>query len=214
MTLTEIKNSLFGYNKNDVCRYVSELNEIHTAQTKALEDKLSQQSEEFGAKNSTLANENVQLKQSAEALNEEIENLKKIIHDLNNENNDLRKSYKNLEDEVSDLRSKSDVISTAIINAEKCASTMIDDATSRANSMIAEAEDKVDVEVKRLVTAKEYISEIRASVALTMKNIDNALSAAENNIETKRKDLTDTEDKKMSAREKFELLEKNIFKRA
>ena len=37
MTLTEIKKSLFGYNQQEVCRYVSELNEIHTAAQQANE---------------------------------------------------------------------------------------------------------------------------------------------------------------------------------
>lgn len=214
MTLTEIKNSLFGYNKHDVCRYVSELNEIHAAETKAAEERLTLQCEELTAKNNSLTAENAELKENAKALNEEVENFKKIIDNLKSENTDLKTTYKNLEDEVSDLRSKSDVISTAIINAEKCAGTLIDDATNRANTMVAEAEEKVNAEVRRLETAKQYISEIKSSIALTMKNIDSVLTTAENNIESRKVEIEETEDKKLSAREKFELLEKNIFKRA
>ena len=79
--------------------------------------------------------------------------------------------------------------------------------------MVSEAQDKVSEEVKRLETAKQYISEIKESVSLTMKNIENALTAAENDIANKKADVEDSS-KKVSAREKFELLEKNIFKRA
>ena len=213
MTLTEIKKSLFGYNQQDVCRYVSELNEIHTATQQANEEKLERISGELNEKNNKLIAENEELKSEAVALNTEISELKAVIESLKTENQELKTAYETLDNEVSDLRSKSDVISTAIINAEKCATTLIDDATNRANTMVLEAQDKVSEEVKRLETAKQYISEIKESVSLTMKNIENALTAAENDIANKKADVEDSS-KKVSAREKFELLEKNIFKRA
>ena len=56
--------------------------------------------------------------------------------------------YGKLEQEAGDLKARSELISTAILNAEKCAGKLIDDANERANDMITDAKDKVDAETK------------------------------------------------------------------
>ena len=122
--------------------------------------------------------------------------------------------YDALSMETEDIRSKSQVISTAIINAEKCASTLISDANIRAQDMITEAEDKVQKQVKKLETAKKYITEVRASVESTLTKIDAELSGISEDITVKTEYISADEDKKTSVREKFEMLEKSIFKRA
>jgi len=214
MTLTGIKTGLFGYNKKNVCQYVSDLNTVHDSEIKAIEEKLTQQVDELSKTNTSLASENAEFKATTDALNNEIAELKSIIEKLEAEKNDLAVSYAELESEVADLRGKSDIISAAIINAEKCAGTLIDDATNRANDMISDAENKVSVEVQRLDKAKQYIREIKSSVSLAMKNIENALGGIETDIDYKKTDIEDGETKKISVKEKFELFEKNLFRRA
>ena len=57
MTFNEIKNSLFGYSKTDVCHYITELNTLHDAQRMAAEDKLNEETEKFAKESEALRSE-------------------------------------------------------------------------------------------------------------------------------------------------------------
>lgn len=219
MTLNEIKLSLFGYNKNDVCSYISELNSIHSAEISAAEDRLKTESDSFAAERSTLSRENADLKENCGRLEEELCSLKERISELEEKNASLSEQYSRMKIEADDFRNKSELISTAIINAEKCAGELISDASDRASGMISDAEARVEQEVKRLDTAKRYIEEIRANVAATMKNIDSALSNAERNISSKKESLNkpavpDGDTDKQPSRDKFGILDRGLFRKA
>ena len=128
---------------------------------------------------------------------------------MEDENASLKESYSVLEAETRELREKSDVISTAIINAEKCATVMLSEADVRAKEMIDQAEVKVADEVKRLDTAKTYIMEVREAVDQALKKISAELGNIEEDIEDKKEDVY-SDEKKSGVREKFEM----FFKKA
>jgi len=214
MELTNIKGSVFGYSKKGVCQYISELNDIHSAEVEAIKGKNAEITENLEIRIRDLTSDNSSLNKDILELTKEINELKETLSALNEEKEALNKSYEELLKETEDLREKSDVISTAIINAEKCASSMINDANKRAQDMIDDAEDKVAIEVKRLETAKTYIEEVRNNVELTLKKIDSELGGIVTDIATKATSVNSFEDRKSSVKDKFGVLEKSFFKRA
>ena len=216
MELTEIKGSIFGYSKKSVCQYISELNVIQTAELGAEKAKAERAAIEYEDKiksldaiKSELESRNSALEEKIASLEAEVASLKEVCLKTEDDKNRVQAEYDVLLKETQQLRDKSDVISTAIINAEKCATTMINDADARAKEMIGEAEVKVADEVKRLETAKTYITEVRAAVEDTLKKIDRELGSIESDIADKAEDVY-SDDKKTGVREKFEML----FKKA
>lgn len=214
MELTEIKGTVFGYSKKGVCQYVSELNDIHATELDAQKQKFEKSIQNYNSQLKTVCEENIKLSEMVKSLSEELSAVKEKLSVSDAQNEALTRDYDTLSKETEDLRAKSDVISTAIINAEKCATSMINDANIRAKDMIDEAQVKVEDEVKRLNTAKTYISEVRDAVEETLKKIDAELGDIENDIAVKVDEVSPSESKKSSVKEKFGLLEKTLFKRA
>ncbi len=212
MELSEIKSRVFGYSKKSVCQYISELNTLHEAEIEAQKDKSDKRAENYNSQIKNLSDTNAGLNKELTALKDELESLRARVAELEEINSSITESYDALSKETEDLRNKSDVISTAIINAEKCASSMLSEANTRAQDMIDEAHTKVEDEVKRLETAKKYITEVRGAVEHTLKKIDAELGDIEKDISFKTQSVT--EDKKSTVKEKFGMLDKTFFKRA
>jgi len=215
MELKEIKGSLFGYSKKSVCKYISELNQLQGTELAAEKENAEKARKDYEAQIDTLKGEKTDLENGNNiladrvcALEEELNNLKETYEQLASANAALQQKYDELEAETEDLRSKSDVISTAIINAEKCATGMINDADARAKEMIDRAEDKVADEVKRLDVAKGYITEVREAVEIALRKIDAELGVVVKDIDGKKSDVY-SDDKKSVIKEKFGMLFKN-----
>ena len=216
MELTEIKGSLFGYSKKAVRKYISELNLIQDTELAAEKESAAKatmqfenQIKELDETNKALCEDKNQLSEKISSLEEEIASLKEALAKAEADNTGLNEKYSDLERETQYLRDRSDVISTAIINAEKCATTMINEADVRAKEMIGEAEDKVKVEVKRLDTTKLYIAEVKSAVEAAFRKIEGELSGIETDIMDKKEDIY-SDDKRTGVREKFEM----FFKKA
>lgn len=216
MELTEIKGSLFGYSKKSVCQYISELNQIQGTELAAEKASAAKAALKYEDKIKELENEKADMSRKNEdlcdkiaALEMELSVLKETYNEIQTENASIKENYEALQEETRELKEKSDVISTAIINAEKCATIMISDADVRAKEMIDEAEGKVADEVKRLDIAKTYIVEVRSAVDSALKKISAELGNLESDIENKKADVY-SEEKKTGVKEKFEM----FFKKA
>lgn len=214
MELTEIKSGIFGYNKKGVCQYVSALNDVHSAELDAERSKSEKLAEEFELRIKDLNSDNSSLNASIAELTAEVKELKELLDKLTEEKAEINEKYEALQAETDELRTKSDVISTAIINAEKCASTMINDADKRARDMIDAAQEKVVCEVNRLETAKTYIEQVRTTVEQTLRKIDSELGGIVGDITAKTEAVNSSGDRKANVKEKFGVLEKSFFKRA
>lgn len=214
MELTEIKNGFFGYNKTDVCRYITEMNEIHSADIKAVSDELAASKKDFEGRISALEAEKNNAVELNEALKAEADSLKAQLDEANELNRQLRESYEALEQESRDLREKSDIISTAIINAEKCAGSVINDANIKAKNMIDSAEERVNTEAERLKAARTYIAEVRESIEITLKKINAELRDTENRIDTKNFGMSPSADENDGERKSYSKEKFGLFKRA
>ena len=207
MELTEVKNGLFGYKKADVVKYISELNELHNA-------KICEKDEEYALLKTNTDKEIASLKENINKDREKIKALEdkvlKLTAELNEAILSLNKSqekYNSLSAETSELRQKSEVIATAIINAEKCAEDLVGKAKSDAGEIIKVAEGKVKLEKDKLDKAKDYIRQVREEIRNTFSDIEATLVVAENDLDTKIKSVEGTEQKQS----KFDI---SRFKRA
>ena len=155
MELTQVKNSLFGYKKADVVRYISELNELHNAEIGAKTEELAELKGKSESEIESLKTQNESLAEKVASLEEA---LSKLTTEFNTSVSDYKavsEKYENLMEETKELRDKSDVIATAILEAEKCAGQMIDRAKDNADDMIKNAEDRVKLEKDKLAKAKD-----------------------------------------------------------
>ncbi len=196
MELTEIRGSLFGYKKADVIRYISELNEQHTA---AVDNK---KFEYDLLKNETDAVIKL-LKDNADTQKTSIDELQAQIEAMTSELTataaslaEYKEMYNEISAEAEELRTKSDIIATAIINAERCAGTLVEEARQNADTIMQQAQEKVDIEKQRLLRAKVCVSDIRTQLANVMLQINSALGTAENDIEVKIKSVDKVENVK------------------
>ncbi len=212
MELTEIRSTVFGFSKRGVCQYISELNDIHSAELEAQKASNVKAVENYESQIKQLNEEKNALTSELSELKEKLSGMGETLAELEEAHKLLKDNYSAMERETEDLRGKSEVISTAIINAEKCATSMINDANVRAQDMIGEAQDKVKEEVKRLETAKAYISEVRISVETALRKIDAELGSIVTDIGNKADDVTSEVERRNSIKEKFGVLDK--FKRA
>lgn len=202
MELTRIKSSLFGYRKTDVVRYISELNELHNAELGAkleeiteIKGKTVKEIERVTAQRKTLEDKIASHEGTIASLEETISKLTAQLDDCVRNYNTVTEEYESLKVETMELREKSEVISTAIINAEKCADQLVGKAKEEADDMIKNAEDKVRYEKDRLNKAKECVRLAREELRNTMHEIDSALSSAETELEAKAKSVDNSESK-------------------
>lgn len=189
MELTEIRSSLFGYKKTDVVRYISELNELHTAELdnksfeyKALKDETDAMINILKENGDTQKNSIADLQGQVEAMAAELNKTAAALEEYKN-------MYETLSVETDELRTKSNAISTAIISAEKCAGTLVDEARQNADNIMQQAQAKVDFEKQKLLKAKSCVADIRAQLSNVMMQINSALGTAETDIEVKIKSM-------------------------
>lgn len=209
MELTQVKSSFFGYKKEDVVRYISELNELHTAALSAKTEEFVELKTRSEKRIISAMAQNKALEEKIASLEESIEQITAQLNSSKSEYDSVSKAYEDLKLETKDLRDKSEIISTAILNAEKCAGELMGKAREDADDMIRNAEDKVRYEKDKLNKAKDYVRSAREELRITMKEIEAALTNAESELEAKVKSVDNGEAK--SAEKKVDI---SLFKRA
>ncbi len=211
MELTELKKSLFGgYRKEDVVQYISELNEEHSIE-------LNSKTEEYallkGTTDAKINELNAVNKESAEKITKleaEVDKLRAELSEYIDKYTALKGDFDAMDRETQDLRRKSDIISTAIINAEKCAGQLINEANANADNIIAKAESKVKAEADRLSVAKDYVKQIRQTVMEVFHKIDDTLKNTEGDILRKKESITSQDiSNDVESAEKFGVIPKN-----
>ncbi len=213
MTLNEIKLSFLGYNRNEICKYVSALNEMHSSEMDGIRDELNKTMEMYDKRCSESDAKVAELSEKVAELESKLCESERLNAEMRAENESVSAELAALRKDSEELISKREAISTAIINAEKCAGGMIEDADRRVRTMIENAEEKVESESRRLDVVKQYITELRASVSQTFRNIDNALLGSQTDIDAKKSSI-DTDAKNTARGEKLRSIEKSFFKRA
>lgn len=209
MELTQVKSSFFGYKKEDVVRYISELNELHTAALSARAEEFAELKTKSEKRIISVMAQNKALEEKIASLEESIEQITAQLNSSKSEYDSVSKAYEDLKLETKDLRDKSEIISTAILNAEKCAGELMGKAREDADDMIRNAEDKVRYEKDKLNKAKDYVRSAREELRNTMKDIEAALTNAESELEAKVKSVENGEAK--SPEKKVDI---SLFKRA
>jgi uncharacterized coiled-coil DUF342 family protein len=185
MELTQIKGSMFGYKKADVVQYISELNELHTAEIQNREADLDELKKSSEAEITALKEENIQLSSKVEKLSEQLNSVVAELNSTLSALDNLKTEHNTLLDETSELRERSEFISTAIIKAEKCAGILINEARSNAQEMVDNAQKKVELEKERLTKARDYVSDIRKQFNELALQINSVLGTTETDIEVK-----------------------------
>ena len=106
MELKDLRTGLFGFNKNDVCEYLSQLNNIYEQkqQQKNLEQRkmlaeLSEKNEELGNTASRLSQENTELQRANDALQKDLSALQQKLsalqtaaEELNRQNGEMQQA--------------------------------------------------------------------------------------------------------------------------
>ncbi len=185
MEFTEIKGSMFGYKKVDVVKYISELNELHTAQLQNKKDEFDELKGKSEAEIAKLKAENEELASTVEQLKEQLSSVATELNSALAAFDALKAEHNTLLEETTDLRDKSDFIATAIIKAEKCAGLLVNEARANAQEMVDKATQKVEDEKKRLETAKSYVSDIRSQFNKLAAQINEVLASSESEMNIK-----------------------------
>ena len=107
MELKDLRTSLFGFNKNDVCEYISQLNYIYEQkeaqkikEQKEILEELNKKNEELNDYNSRLNQENTDLKRINDELQKKFELSDKRSSELENQIEEIRKATVSVLEEV------------------------------------------------------------------------------------------------------------------
>ena len=107
MELKDLRNALLGFNKNDVCEYISQLNYVYEQkeeqrnkdQREVLKE-LNRKNEELNNCNSRLNQENTELKRINDELQKKIESAERRSNDLEHQIEEIRKTALSVLEEV------------------------------------------------------------------------------------------------------------------
>ncbi len=209
MEFTEMKKCLFGgYNKDDVIKYISELNEEHSIELNAKSDMYNDLKSDTDTKVLELSNKNKHSLEKIAELEESILKLNTKLDEYTKKYDCLKSEYDELDKQSRELREKSSIISTAIINAEKCAGRLLDEANANAHDMVTRAERKVEVETAKLGRAKDYVARAREEMLEVMRKIDSELKDAQASLDTKQKMVENNVSSDVESAEKFGVIQK------
>lgn len=107
MEFKDLRTSLFGFNKNDVCEYISQLNYIYEQkeaqkikEQKDILEELNKKNEELNDYNSRLNQENTDLKRINDELQKKFELSDKRSSELENQIEEIRKATVSVLEEV------------------------------------------------------------------------------------------------------------------
>ena len=185
MEFTQIKGGLFGYKKVDVVQYISELNELHTAQLQNKKDELDELKKTNDQQINSLKAKNEELELKINELKEQLNSAQTELNSTLSAFENIKKEHDSLIEETSELREKSEFISTAIIKAEKCAGLLVNEARSNATEIVNNAYQKVEAEKHKLEQAKKYVSDIRTQFNNLAHQVNTALGSTESELDLK-----------------------------
>ncbi len=97
MEMKDLRTGLFGFNKNDVCEYISQLNHIY-------EEREKQKSKEYMETAQELSKKNEELNNHASRLNQENTELKRINDELKKRLTIADGRSKTIEPQMNELR--------------------------------------------------------------------------------------------------------------
>lgn len=173
MEIRELKSGLFGFRKQSVYEYISQLNRTCSEKVEeARRDKLAALSE-LSQKNEELNNRVIRLEGENDALRRDRTEKEALISSLNEQIKQLQERTQ---------KSPSDEIAEIIAEARVFAAGLREKAIIESKAMRVELNRKNDEARLRLATYERSIAEIRAAIDSILENTKERLSETENKI--------------------------------
>lgn len=91
MELKDLRNALFGFNKNDVCEYISQLNAIYEQKEQEQNKEQAEALKELNLKNEELSNAAARLNQENTELQRKNDELQSRINSFERETEELHR---------------------------------------------------------------------------------------------------------------------------
>lgn len=132
MQLNDLKTSLFGFNKNDVCEYISQLNTVYEEKEHKIRQEHSETTEVLNRKNEELNNTAAALEQKNT--------------DLIRENDTLRKKSELFEGEIKELKFEIKKTRETLASVLESADKQLDLFERKIENLAAEKSDENDYE--------------------------------------------------------------------
>lgn len=171
MELKKLKKSFFGFEKNSVFEYISELNRIcsekvdnEREESRALLDGLNQKNAELSDKLICLETENSELKKQLREKEEFIANLTAQI-----ENRKNAPDEKSVEAEVADI----------LTEAKRFAKTLREKAVKENDELRRENQKNNEAERQRIAVYSAEISKIKSMIDAVLSEANTGLEAAQ-----------------------------------
>ncbi len=175
MDLKEIKSSIFGFNKNNVYEYISELNRICSEKVEEARKEKNSSLSSLTRKNEELNNKLVCMESEIDMLKKQLLEKEELIAQLS-DGSDI--SRKNIEIGSNDESAALDIIK----DAREFAKQLREKAVKENEAFRAENQRNNEAEKRKLAEYKRSIAEIKASVNAVLSEAKNGLEKAEEKI--------------------------------
>lgn len=103
MQLKDLRTALFGFNKNDVCTYISELNLIYEQKEQQQQQEQAEMLKELNSKNEELSNNASRLNQETTELKRERDELLGRIDSFDRETEELKQQIAKMRELIASI---------------------------------------------------------------------------------------------------------------
>lgn len=175
MELTDLKSGIFGFKKEDVCEYISELNNVCSQKIENAKNESQDILKELSEKNEKL---------NIEILNAqtEIDNLKREIEKRDEAILTLKKEASRLKSLADERKQGETAVSDILLEAKQFAFSLREKAKAENEALKAENRKAYEQESKKLQEYSEKINAVKDAIAEILGSTQNKLIDIESEI--------------------------------
>lgn len=175
MELRDIKKSFFGFSRNSVFEYITELNVACSQKVEEIKDEKAAALAELNRKNEELNNSNAALQAEYDELKKQLEEKDKLLEELKQQNAELAAGagkQKTVEAEVAEI----------LTEAKRFSDTLREKAIRENEAFRLQNRRINDAERQRLAEYGKEISQIKTVINAVLAETESKLENAESKI--------------------------------
>lgn len=165
MELIDLRVGMMGFNKNDVCEYISELNNNFSDQLSSQKRESERSLAHMNEKNEELNSSIVRLETEKDELNRKLEKKDEVIAQLQSEIEQIKK-------QISDERQKHNSIADILLDAKDFADGLRAKAVSENEALRQENLKEYNAERKRISEYRERVDKVKSTLIEALRSME------------------------------------------
>ena len=167
--LKNLRTTLFGFGKKDVCEYIAQLNEEFSRKLNEVNKRKNSDAKQLQSKLDELENEKIRLEAEKDELQNQIDENEEII-------SGLKKSLESMKEENLGIRRNSDEVTDILLDVKNFANSLREKAILENDVMRRKNREHNQEIQTRLTAYKSDIGKIHENIIKMLQNMDDSLN--------------------------------------